>query len=73
MALALILGVIVMSAVLLAVRRPLCALLALARPALFVALSGRHPLAYIHRALAIVPPLFGNGALALSRPLPLLP
>jgi malonate transporter and related proteins len=65
MALALILGVIVMSAVLLAVRRPLCALLALDGPrysSLFQGATRWHTFI----ALAIVPPLFGNGALALA-------
>jgi predicted permease len=65
MAIALILGVIVMSAVLLALRRPLSALLSLdgrRYSSLFQGATRWHTFI----ALAIVPPLFGNGALALA-------
>lgn len=65
MAIALILGVIVMSAVLLALRRPLCTLLSLDGPrysSLFQGATRWHTFI----ALAIVPVLFGNGALALA-------
>jgi malonate transporter len=65
MAIALIFGVIVMSALLLALRRPLCALLLLdgrRYSSLFQGATRWHTFI----ALAIVPPLFGDEALALA-------
>jgi predicted permease len=65
MALALMLGVSAMSALLFLARRPLCAVLAINGPqysSLFQGATRWHTFI----ALAIVPPLFGNSALALA-------